>query len=1072
MKKSLFAVAALMIVLAACSPVDLTIAPTETPTALPITPQFFATATPTPVPDPIYLNILWEYHQPLYTTDSQTGLVTRPWARVRATEYYYEMAAMLKKYPKVHASFSFSPVLVRQLEDMLSGARDIYWELSTRQTSSLSEEDKRFVLMRFFDTDASINIASYPRYKELLDKRGSSDDAQINNALQSFTEQDIRDLQVWFNLATFDADLLTQSPLKDMVAKGRDYSEDDKRVILEQLLDTLRSLFPLYAEMQANGQVEMATTSYARAILPLVSDTNVARTSTPSASLPDPAFSFPQDTHEQLRRAAEGYQQLFNRAPRGLLPSEGAVASDLVQAASEADYQWMVSGESVLAKSLQTELQAESFTRDGNVLQEADVLYRPYYAQGQDGSRISIAFRDDELSALIESRSDDIAPEKAAQDIIDRILAIKAQLKKTNATGPHLVTLVVDAERAWTNHANDGKQFVTTLYERLSDAADRFDIQTTTLSNYLATYPDQRTLDTLWPGTWTTKNQADFSAWIGSPEQNNAWSYLYRTRQFLEAYLTEVNTADPAALAKAYDAMLLAQSSDWLWWYGEQQSGPDKQYFDSSFRTLLAQVYTSVGAPVPDDIGVSLVPSVVITGERATQSAITPTINGTADEGEWNAAGVVNQIAPTPPGTDSAIDALYYGTNADSLFLRIDAHDDWSALASDGDSLQDLRVGVYFAKPGATDFSQFSRLGGDGEIRTALGMSATHVLEWSLDSDGSAVTALYAANGTGGWTGTSIVLANGMALGKVLELSAPLQAIGGLNNGDHVTMMVVISRNGHKIGSFPTNGLAQLIVPDIGQAAAALIPPLGSFDDPLGDDHGPGTYTYPTDAVFVEGVYDLKHVTIAFDNQQLTLMIELNSPIDNVWSSPIGLSVQTFDIYIDKDPGTGSGERNLLEGRNAALPTGNGWEAALWIEGWNQQLFLANAQGEVTAQPEGQIKVEVDPAGTATIALPIDVLGGGDPATWGYAIAVLSQEAFPSDGVLRVRDIDPSATQWHFGGAPEDTNHTRIIDALIPANAPVSQEAGLSQYPPSKEPITGSISPDNVGMVPLVTIAK
>jgi carbohydrate-binding DOMON domain-containing protein len=184
------------------------------------------------------------------------------------------------------------------------------------------------------------------------------------------------------------------------------------------------------------------------------------------------------------------------------------------------------------------------------------------------------------------------------------------------------------------------------------------------------------------------------------------------------------------------------------------------------------------------------------------------------------------------------------------------------------------------------------------------------------------------------------------------------------------------------------------------------------------------------------------------------------------------LSLQTFDIYIDKDPGKGTGERKLLEGRNAALPKKDGWEYALWVEGWNQQLFTSDGKGGITATTGVTINVEVDPNGSVTIKVPLASLGDGDPATWGYAVVELGQEAYPADGVRRVRDVDPTASQWHFGGAPKDMNHTRIIDAIVPASAPLSQEDALSKYPASKEKDVSKLGPDSFGIVPLITISK
>ena len=67
---------------------------------------------------------------------------------------------------------------------------------------------------------------------------------------------------------------------------------------------------------------------------------------------------------------------------------------------------------------------------------------------------------------------------------------------------------------------------------------------------------------------------------------------------------------------------------------------------------------------------------------------------------------------------------------------------------------------------------------------------------------------------------------------------------------------------------------------------------------------------------------------------------EVKGPITNGWNSPAGYSVQTFDVYIDKDPGKGTGERMLLPGRNAALPKDYGWEVALWAEGWQPKIVL------------------------------------------------------------------------------------------------------------------------------------
>jgi alpha-amylase/alpha-mannosidase (GH57 family) len=1067
MKRFSLIVVALSITLAACTPLTSFNAPTAT--LPPITPVFFATDTPTPVPEPIYLNIIWQFHQPLYATDDQTNLVTRPWVRVYSTRTYDDMATLLSKYPRVHASFNFSPLLLRQINDLASGIRDQYWEAASKPASSLNDENKRFILANFFDGALPGFVDANARYKELLDKRGTVTDTNSLGAMLTFSEQDLRDLQVWYLLSCFSPGRLAQSPLQGIVAQGQNYSEDDKHTVMSAALDILAGIYSSYAQLQTDGQAELSVSPYAQAVLPLLINTDTAHDTNPDAKLPDPPFRSPQDVDEQLKRASQLYQDAFGTSPHGLLPQDGAVSAGIVQPIASAGYEWTVSGESVLAKAINP----TGFQRDENgTVQNADTLYRPYTLPISDGQHLSIYFRDDALSNLISTTDATLTPTAAADDLVQRLLSIKTELKRENASGPHVVTLVLDAEDTLQNDSDGGQAFLEALYQRLSDAAEQMEIQTVTPAEYLSLFPDQHNLDSLPAGSWNAEPNAGFSAWIGTSESNAAWNNLSQAHAFLDDYLNGVKLADHAALEKAYDALLLAESADWLQLHTDEGNGDSKNDFDSTFRNLLKQVYASVGAPAPDYLQVPLTPATIITSSQPLQGAITPTIDGVADSGEWDAAGALRADDAGASQANNTISAFYYGANENSLFFRIDAQSDWSTLASGIDTAQPIRVGIYLAKPDTSVSSAFTRLAGDGEVRSALGMSATHLLEWSLETDGSASSALYVADGSGGWQGTPIATESGANVGKVLELSMSLADLGELPANAQVKMLVVVIRNGQALSSFPPNGLLQMSLTNKSTAATNSEQIIGSFDDPLNDDYGPGTYRYPTNAVFQPGMFDLKHVDIAVADQALIFHIAINGTIDNAWNTPIGLSVQTFDIYIDKDPGKGTGERKLLEGRNAVLPQQDGWEYALWVEGWNQQVFTSNGNGVFTAQAGAQINVDVDPTGSLTIRVPLAGPGEGDPAQWGYAIAMLGQENNPSAGVRRVRDISQIATEWSFGGAPDDTNHTRIIDALVPPGSSLSQEEALSRYTASQAKDTSTLGLDSYATLPLVTIEQ
>ena len=357
--------ALLAVVLAACTP------PTETP-APPITP---AEPTDTPIPvepeePPLYVALVWHQHQPLYYKDPETNVYTRPWVRVHATKDYYDMAAILKNYPDVRATFNLTPVLIRQLDDLAGGAKDIYWVLAEKPADQLTEDDKRFILQRFFDVNPKI-IDRFPRYTELQAKRGGAEPEQIDAALESYTERDFRDLQVLFNLAWFDPDFLAEEPLKSLVEKGESFAESDKPILFDKALEVIQSVIPVHKELQDAGQIEVITTQYAHPILPLVYSTRLALVGNPDGEKPTDTFSYPNDAKSHVEKSVEVYEQHYGQKPRGMWPGEGAVAQEIVKMVGEAGYNWMASGEQVLAKSIGI----DAFTRDSaDTVQQADAL--------------------------------------------------------------------------------------------------------------------------------------------------------------------------------------------------------------------------------------------------------------------------------------------------------------------------------------------------------------------------------------------------------------------------------------------------------------------------------------------------------------------------------------------------------------------------------------------------------------------------------------------------------------------------------------------------------------------------
>ena len=991
---------------------------------------------PAPVEEPLYLALIWHQHQPFYPKDPQTGLYTRPWARVHATKDYYDMAVILQAYPNVHVTFNLTPVLIRQLEDLAAGAKDVYWALSEKPAEALTVEEKRFLLRRFFDANWQRVIPRFPRYQELLERRGrSADEAALERALATFTVQDFRDLQVLFNLAWFDPDFLAQPPLDALVRKGRGFTEADKAALFAEARRILREILPLHRRLQEAGQIEVTTTPYAHPILPLLIYSDLARVGNPEALLPDPPFSAPEDAREQLRRAVALYERSFGRSPRGLWPAEGAVAQQIVPMVIDAGFTWMASGEPVLARSLGR----SGFTRDAReTVEEVDVLYRPYRLSDPQGRSLFILFRDGVLSDRIGFTYSGMPGEAAAEDFIRRLENIREKARQKGVRGPLLVSVILDGENPWENYENDGKAFLHGLYRRLNESRT---IRTVTPSEFLAMHPEAaQPLPRLFPGAWFSPN---YDTWIGEAEEREAWTALRRARQVLAAYEAGQKPASAEALERAREAMLLAEGSDWFWWYGADQDSGQDDYFDAAFRSLLRQVYEALGEPVPDALSIPIVPPPAAEPATPFTGPFTPVLDGRAAPAEWAPAARFEGVAPPLQG-------LWLGADRTHLYARVDGA--WGA---------DQTLALYLGVPQAAGRAGFSA--DPPGRRVALGFGATHAVV-VVRFGGGVEARMLQADREGIWRAAPGVPEARMGAGT-LELSVPLEALGPLQAGDPLWVLALVS-GPQGVARLPAVGVARFLVPDFGLAQVLL-----DVEDPAGDDHGPGSYRYPTDPVFLPQVFDLKRFQVGEEGEDLVFRFEFYGPIPNPWGSPNGLALQTIDVYVDRDPGRGTGARLLLPGRNAALAQGFGWELALWAEGWTPGLYAPDAQGKPKPVPGATLRIAVNPnQRTVLLRVPRRVFGSDfDPRRAAYLAVVLSQEGFPSPGVWRVRDVLPQAAQWRLGGGPDDTNHTRILDVAWPAGAQPTQEAMLSTYPPSREPDMDRLGPEDFAQLRMLS---
>jgi alpha-amylase/alpha-mannosidase (GH57 family) len=537
----------------------------------------------------MHIVMLWHMHQPQYR-DPATGRYVLPWTRLHALKDYWGMVRVLEEFPDVHATFNVVPSLAAQLEEYASGKFDEPWfTLAFSPADQLADEAKAELLIRGFQANFDNLIGRWPRYKELFERVHSTEPGL---AIRTFALRDWRDLQFLSQLAWMDEEYLSaDTEVARLSKKGCDYTEADKQALRAKQLELLARVLPEYRRAQEAGQIEISTTPFYHPILPLLCDTNIARKANPASPLPFPAFRHAEDAREQLARARSYHERLFGRPPAGVWPSEGSVSDEALSIAAEMGFRWFASDEGVLGRTLNI-----GFGRDAEgVPSNADRLYSPLRVN-LDGRQIDGVFRDHYLSDLVGfvySRMDAAA---AAEDLYRRIRAIAGRVK---TRGPLTLPLILDGENAWEYYAGNGRDFLRHFYGRIARDPE---LRALTVSEALRDATDVATVDGIFPGSWINAN---FDVWIGDREDVTAWELLGTARDFYSEQLARRKRGEPGApteaqLAAAFDALLMAEGSDWCWWFGPEHSSANDDEFDAFFRQLLSESYQSLGCEAPD----------------------------------------------------------------------------------------------------------------------------------------------------------------------------------------------------------------------------------------------------------------------------------------------------------------------------------------------------------------------------------------------------------------------------------------------------------------------------------------
>ena len=546
-------------------------------------------------PGILYLNIIWHQHQPSYLDATKDQLIG-PWVRTHATKDYYDMAAILEKYPNVHLTIDLTSVLLRQLQeyyvdrlgpfvdtkenrveaerflDEWEGKTDPWIDLALKEIDNFTEQDLDYLFNRSgnqawscFSLTEQI-VGRFPQYKTLLPRGRSIGSIDGDKPWDSYSPQQRRRIKFFFFLALFDPSFLKgpitlplQNPdgspmvvdLSDLVlydAAGspdddsddsftlrRDVTEEDCNRLVAEAYKVMANVIPIHKKLMYHPQSKEGQIE--------VITTPFYHPILPLIYDSDIAKKCqPQDplpTRYNFPIDAE------NQVRKGVALFERIFEES-------PDGMWPAEGsvaEEVVPLFLNGGIRwiatgphvlAKSLGKNGPDNLTKEELARMYYVDDdRGGKKLAIVFRDLRISDQIAF---DYSKRTAEENVKSFFQAVEEYVPAPGE-GDRLLTILLDGENAWEyfEKDNDGVRFLNVLYAELEKRQRESQIVTVTPSEYI----DGNLERGIQPHPINEAAKIDplypaswflphFSNWIGETEENEGWELLLKTRNDLE----------------------------------------------------------------------------------------------------------------------------------------------------------------------------------------------------------------------------------------------------------------------------------------------------------------------------------------------------------------------------------------------------------------------------------------------------------------------------------------------------------------------------------------------------------
>ncbi|MFZ4620814.1 MAG: amylo-alpha-1,6-glucosidase [Bacteroidota bacterium] len=204
---------------------------------------------------------------------------------------------------------------------------------------------------------------------------------------------------------------------------------------------------------------------------------------------------------------------------------------------------------------------------------------------------------------------------------------------------------------------------------------------------------------------------------------------------------------------------------------------------------------------------------------------------------------------------------------------------------------------------------------------------------------------------------------------------------------------------------------------------------LAEQTDPAGDDKGTyGTFRYPENQQFQQGILDITGATFRYDDKNLYCRLTFTNLADPGWHPEYGFQLTIAAIAINSGGGT---QRNVGVNSNYLLDSSQAFDRMILVGGG---LRVLSGDGQILCEYIPQTEDFKDPLGNTTsksieFALPLEYLGKPDPR-WKMTILVGGQDDHGGAGIGEFRSVEQAPSEW-LGGGKNNANESNVFDVMI-----------------------------------------